>query len=120
VVTGSVDTNTVGTYTISYDVTDTNGNVATTVTRTINVVDSLSIDNNDEIKLSIFPNPTSTSWQLKTKTIITSISLYDITGRKVFHDNPNNKDVEINAEFLPSGLYFLVVNRDTTLRLIKN
>ena len=55
VVTGSVDTNTVGTYILSYDVTDTNGNVATTVNRTVNVVDSLSIDDNDEIKLSIFP-----------------------------------------------------------------
>ena len=41
VVTGSVDiTNTVGTYILSYDVTDTNGNVATTVNRTVNVVDT--------------------------------------------------------------------------------
>ena len=57
-----------------------------------------------KLNLASFPNPTSTSWQLKTKTIITSISLYDITGRKVFHDNPNNKNVEINAQYLPSGV----------------
>ena len=119
VVTGSVDTNTVGTYILSYDVTDTNGNVATTVTRTVNVVESLSIDDNDEIKLSIFPNPTSTSWYIKTKTIINSILLYDISGRKVYHDTPNNKDVEINAKFLPNGFYLLVINKAESFKLIK-
>ena len=40
VVTGSVDTNIVGTYILSYDVTDPTGNAATTVTRTVNVVDT--------------------------------------------------------------------------------
>ena len=34
-VTGTVDVNTVGTYTLSYDVTDAAGNAATTITRTI-------------------------------------------------------------------------------------
>jgi hypothetical protein len=119
VVTGSVDTSTVGTYTLSYDVTDTNGNVATTVTRTVNVVESLSIDDNDEIKLSIFPNPTSTIWHIKTKTIINSILLYDISGRKVYYDTPNNKNVEINAKFLPNGFYLLVINKAESFKLIK-
>ena len=36
--TGDVDTNTLGTYTIKYNVTDSNGNVATEVVRTVNVV----------------------------------------------------------------------------------
>jgi len=38
-VTGSVDGNTVGTYTLTYNVTDAAGNAATTVTRTVRVVD---------------------------------------------------------------------------------
>ena len=40
IVTGVVDTSTVGTYILSYGVTDANGNVAITVTRTVNVVDT--------------------------------------------------------------------------------
>ena len=36
---GSVDTNTVGTYTLTYDATDAAGNTATPVTRTVHVVD---------------------------------------------------------------------------------
>ncbi len=39
VVSGSVDVDTLGEYTLSYDVTDSNGNVALTVTRTVSVVD---------------------------------------------------------------------------------
>lgn len=39
VTTGSVDANTVGTYTISFNVSDSNGNPASTVTRTIFVAD---------------------------------------------------------------------------------
>ncbi|MCP4275875.1 MAG: DUF5011 domain-containing protein, partial [Gammaproteobacteria bacterium] len=39
-VTGTVDTTTVGTYTLSFDVSDTAGNAATTETRTVIVVDT--------------------------------------------------------------------------------
>jgi sulfatase modifying factor 1 len=38
VVTGSVDTSTIGTYTITYNYTDAAGNVATEVTRTVDVI----------------------------------------------------------------------------------
>ena len=40
VVTGSVDTSTIGTYTLTYNVSDTSGNAADPVTRTVNVVDT--------------------------------------------------------------------------------
>lgn len=40
VVTGSVDNSTVGNYTYTYNVSDIYGNAATTVTRTINVIDT--------------------------------------------------------------------------------
>ena len=114
-----VDTDVVGQYIVTYNVSDTNSNAAVEVTRTVNVVEILSIDDNDEIKLSIFPNPTSTIWHIKTKMIINSILLYDISGSKVYHDTPNNKDVEINAEFLSSGFYFLVINKTESFKLIK-
>jgi hypothetical protein len=41
---GSVDTSVVGTYIITYDVIDSNGNVATQVTRTVNVVNAVPTD----------------------------------------------------------------------------
>ena len=39
-VSGSVNVNTVGTYTLSYNAADDSGNTAVTVTRTVNVVDT--------------------------------------------------------------------------------
>lgn len=39
--TNTVNVNTVGTYTVYYDVTDAAGNVGTTVTRTVNVIDAI-------------------------------------------------------------------------------
>ena len=115
----TVDTSTVGTYTVTYDATDANNNAATQVTRTVNVVESLSVDEVNEVKLSIFPNPTSTQWNIKAKSEIKSISLYDISGRKILHERPYNKNVEINAQSLPSGVYLLSVNKTNTFRLIK-
>ncbi len=40
VASGTVLTGTVGTYVLTYDYTDANGNVASIVTRTVNVVDT--------------------------------------------------------------------------------
>ena len=115
----TVDTNTVGTYTVTYNATDAAGNNATEVTRTVNVVDSLSVNEVDEVKLSIFPNPTSNYWIIKAKNEIKSISLYDFSGRKILQKRPLTKSVEINAQSLPSGVYLLSVNKTNTFRLIK-
>ena len=38
----NVDTNLIGTYTVTYDVTDSSGNAAVQVTRTVNVVDTIA------------------------------------------------------------------------------
>jgi hypothetical protein len=120
VVTGSVDINTVGIYIISYDVTDANGNVATTVIRTVNVVESLSIDDNDEIKLSIFPNPTSTSWHIKSSKIMESLDLFDLTGKRLIHRKTFSNDIRLDATNLPDGIYLILINNNKTVRLIKH
>ena len=53
----SVDTNTLGTYTVNYNVTDSEGNVATQVTRTVNVVDTtapvITLTGDAEITLEV-------------------------------------------------------------------
>lgn len=42
ITTGSVNTSVIGTYTMSYSVSDSSGNAATPVTRTVNVVDTIA------------------------------------------------------------------------------
>ena len=119
VVSGSVDVNTVGSYTLSYDVTDSSGNEATTLTRTVNVEDILSVDEQDLVELSVYPNPTSDYWYVKSNILITSIKLFDNLGRDVYSLVPNSNQASFNGKYLPSGVYFLVINGNKTFRIIR-
>ena len=53
----NIDITTVGSYTVTYNVTDTNTNVATEVTRTVNVVDTtppvITLVGIDEVVLEV-------------------------------------------------------------------
>lgn len=70
---GSVDTNTVGTYTIDYDATDTSSNAATQVTRTVNVVDTTV-----PVLTLLGITPTDTEWgQVYTDAGATASDNYD-------------------------------------------
>ena len=63
-----VDTQTVGSYTVSYNVSDVAGNAATEVTRTVIVEDSSlsSYDgDNENLKFIMYPNPTSDKLHIK-------------------------------------------------------
>jgi PKD repeat protein len=115
-----VDTDTVGSYTVTYNVSDARGNSATEVTRTINVESNLSVDENIKSILKVYPNPAKNSWKISASIIIESIELYDIVGRKVLSDNPKTKDYEINGTLLSEGVYILLLNGKEVSRLIKN
>ena len=115
-----VDTDTVGSYTVTYNVSDASGNSATEVTRTINVESNLSIDENIKNTLKMYPNPAKNSWKISASIIIESIELYDIVGRKVLSDNPKTQDYEINGTLLTKGVYILLLNGKEVSRLIKN
>ena len=120
VVTGSVDTNIIGIYTLSYDVTDANGNVAPTMTRTVNVVDELSLEGFDPFKFDISPNPTSNYWRVKAREFIKSLELFDSTGKKIIDKKVISNDVLIDATSLPGGVYLILINNNTSVRLIKH
>ncbi|WP_438963170.1 immunoglobulin-like domain-containing protein, partial [Nonlabens sp.] len=119
VVSGSVDVNTLGVYTLSYDVTDSSSNAAVTVTRTVNVVDNLSVNDVSSIELIVYPNPTSSNWNLKSNISISSIQIFDFLGRQVYSMCTNQAEVFISTEDIPSGSYFLIVNRRAHFNVVK-
>ena len=86
----------------------------------VNVVETLNNDEYSSATLKIYPNPTQDFWHIESNHIINTIEVFDLIGRKVDFLTPLDTETSISAQNLPSGLYFLVVNRDTTLRLIKN
>ncbi len=68
---------------------------------------SLSVNENSISKFEIFPNPTSSSWNIKTQNqIISSVKLYNVLGKKIMTLSPNSSTVSIDSNTLNSGLYF--------------
>ncbi|MDC0342385.1 DUF5011 domain-containing protein [Flavobacteriaceae bacterium] len=120
VTVSNVDTAIVGSYTVTYDVTDANGNAAATVTRIVSVEDALSMVEIEKIELDIFPNPTSSIWQIKSSKMIESFDLFDITGKRLIYKKILSNDFQIDASSLPNGVYLILINNNKMVRLIKH
>ncbi|MCL2247191.1 MAG: T9SS type A sorting domain-containing protein [Lentimicrobiaceae bacterium] len=72
-----------------------------------------NINNHNE--LIFFPNPSNGHFTVNSKTIIESIELYDVVGKKVFSDTPQVSTPQISTD-LPQGLYFYrVVTKDNAI-----
>ena len=120
VTVSNVDTAIVGSYTVTYDVSDANGNAAATVTRIVTVEDALSMVEIEKIELDIFPNPTSSIWQIKSSKMIESFDLFDLTGKRLIYKKTLSNDFQIDATSLPDGVYFILINNNKLVRLIKH
>ena len=120
VTVSNVDTAIVGSYTVTYDVSDANENAAATVTRSVTVEDALSMVEIEKIELDIFPNPTSSIWQIKSSKMIESFDLFDLTGKRLIYKKTLSNDFQIDATSLPDGVYFILINNNKLVRLIKH
>ena len=120
VTVSNVDTAIVGIYTVTYDVSDANGNAAFTITRIVSVEDALSMVEIEKIELDIFPNPTSNIWQIKSSKMIESFDLFDITGKRLIYKKILSNDIQIDATSLPDGVYLILINNNKKVRLIKH
>ncbi|WP_396146269.1 M14 family zinc carboxypeptidase [Flavobacterium sp.] len=80
-----------------------------------------------EFNVSIYPNPFSDSFNIKTNTIFnknTSITVYDLTGRQIESINLDSNELESIAigSSYPSGVYSMIVtqgNNTKTVRIVK-
>jgi hypothetical protein len=120
VTVSNVDTAIVGSYTVTYDVSDANENAAATVTRLVTVEDALSMVEIEKIELDIFPNPTSSIWQIESSKMIESFDLFGITGKRLIYKKTLSNDFQIDATSLPDGVYFILINNNKLVRLIKH
>jgi hypothetical protein len=120
VVTGTVDTNTVGEYTISYDVLDAGGNAATTVTRTVNVQVSLGLNKTENNFVHIYPNPTESIWILESSKVIERVEIFNMIGQKLLEIRPIETTVRIDSKHLVAGVYIAKIdNSSVSIKLVK-
>ena len=102
---GTVDTSTVGTYTLSYSATDAANNTGT-ATRTVNVVNSGSSTLNTNYELEdiiVYPNPTSTSLTINGSKNY-DLKIFNTLGQVVLQINDSNT---IDVSSLSNGVYLI-------------
>ncbi|MDW5288003.1 alpha-amylase family glycosyl hydrolase [Formosa sp. PL04] len=118
-----------------YDLMDESGNTSISATNAItlqpgtfkiygnNVPQSLSVNDAALAKpFAIFPNPTQNSFKINAA--VTSVSIFDITGKEVKQYKGNfNSDSSFNVSNLKSGLYIIrIINSEgqqNTSKLMK-
>tara|TARA_B110000046_G_scaffold79210_1_gene87240 strand:+ start:3399 stop:5066 length:1668 start_codon:yes stop_codon:yes gene_type:complete len=118
--TGTVDTSTVGAYTITYSATDAANNTGTT-TRTVNVVDTtLSTLNpkNEMRDIVIYPNPTLTTLTINGNKNY-DLKIFNTLGQVLLQINDTNT---IDVRSLSDGVYLINITdgiKSLTKRFIK-
>ena len=80
---------------------------------------NLSLNDNEINKLKFYPNPFVNSFSLKYSKIIKNIELFNNLGQSVYKINTDATEVFINANSLPSGVYFIHIKTEDKKTLIK-
>ncbi len=70
-------------------------------------------------EINVFPNPANDRVTINATSGITIkyLSIYDITGKKVFEAEPNKTEAQIEVGYLPQGLYFIEMNKTYKVKL---
>ena len=85
---------------------------------------TLSVNYNNITNVSIYPNPSSSNWNFKTaNTVITSVDVYNIVGKRVVSQKNNSSSIAVSAQGLATGIYIARVTTTEgtqSMKLIKN
>jgi len=117
---GAVDTNIVGSYSVTYNVSDTAGNVATTQTRTVDVIAAVS-DNADLSNLSLSVGSLTPAFDPATLAYASDVGFTTISITVTPTLSDTNASVTVNGALVVSGTASEDINLDegeNTLSLI--
>ena len=85
----------------------------------ITIEDLLSLLDTEIMELKIFPNPTSSIWQIKSSRIIESIALFNLIGKRLMYKETFSDHIQLDATSFPDGIYLILINKNNMVRLIK-
>jgi hypothetical protein len=111
IVGGTVDTKTAGTYTLTYNVTDTAGNKAAEVKRTVLVIGKTTIENNELTSISLYPVPLKDLLSLSLGGEVASlVQVIDARGVVVVEQaGILSGEIQLKTSALAAGFYTLRV-----------
>ncbi len=123
--TGSIDSSVIGTYVLTYTVSDLAGNTASK-TRTVIVGFRTSINENDlqSANILVYPSPANNVLFVEAsgyKSLPLQVTLTDLLGRDIISKQINSKQVkeEFDVTNLKNGIYFITLSNDAGSKSIK-
>jgi len=81
--------------------------------------DAAAVNDIEELKLSVYPNPTSDLVNIKSQSNIETLQVYSLSGKRLIEMSPNTTDVQMDISSLSSGAYLINVTTDESARTIK-
>ena len=89
---------------------------------TFTVAGILGIESQESLGLSLFPNPASQTFNLRSETPMQRIELRNVLGQVVIVEDIQSTEAQVNVDALSQGTYFVRVYRDgvvANLKLVK-
>lgn len=104
-----------------FKVTGVNANPAdeTALGSVVVGAETAGVNDNNNINVAVYPNPTATNVNIQAEDQITSVAIYNVLGQKVVDASPNNANVSLDMSQLVAGMYFATVTTETGNRTIK-
>jgi hypothetical protein len=87
-----------------YDMNDENTNVKVTVVYSATLS---GFEDKKEVTFSMYPNPAMSQLTVESEDPIQHLSIFDLTGKSVYDSDFERSNVDINVEFLDSGIYLV-------------
>ena len=81
----------------------------------------LAVSDFSKVSFSTYPNPTTNNWTVKSNSndVITSVNVYDISGKTILNVTNTSNEVIINGSELSNGIYFATIVTDNGSKVIK-
>ena len=111
----SLPINQIGNYKVT--IIDANGCQNTSFNITVSALKSAIYNPSNTSGISIYPNPSTGIYYIESDIIINNLTIYDLTGRKVYNNTNNINTIDLSRQ--PEGIYLLQINKNIWVKLSK-
>lgn len=70
-------------------------------------------EDSEELTFSMYPNPALNKLTVESKDAVKHLSIFDLTGKSVYESDFEQSKVDVNIEFLNSGIYLVRLQTET-------
>ncbi|MFN3969122.1 T9SS type A sorting domain-containing protein, partial [Flavobacterium sp.] len=85
----------------------------------VTVTVALGVNGFDDANFMVYPNPTSGMFNIKYTENISTVVLMNVLGQVILEEKPNFEEVTIDLSSLPSATYFVKVESNGKVKVVK-